>query len=198
LYDYLACRWLVADPARAQAMGSLEPPDASQALPHARAAFERAAAAAPEDVDLQTALGVIAHLSGDFRAATAAFERALATQPDEYSLWNKLGATLANSNRSGEAKSAYFRALQCKPGYMRAWTNLGISNGNLGQYRDAAQNYIKALTLNPRGEGVWGYLKTAVVLMGRMDLVGAVDAKDLGALANELGCAELRTALKAN
>jgi peroxin-5 len=185
------CRWLASDPARAQSMVSLEPLDASQALPHAREAFERAAAAAPQDVDLQTALGVIAHLSGDFRAATQAFERALAARPDEYSLWNKLGATLANSNRSGDAKAAYFRALQLKPSYMRAWANLGISHGNLGQYTDAAGHYIKALTLNPHAEGVWGYLKTAVVLMGRMDLVGIVDAKDIGRLTAELGSADL-------
>lgn len=185
------CRWLAADPARAAAIDTLEPPDRSQALPHAKAAFTRATAAAPQDADLQTALGVICHLSGDFVAAAAAFERALAVRPQEYSLWNKLGATLANSNRSAQAQGAYARALQCKPNYMRAWANLGISHGNLGQYGDAARYYLKALSLNPRGDGVWGYLKTAVVLMGRMELVAAVDARDVGALTTALGVGAL-------
>lgn len=191
------CRWLAADPARAAAIETLEPPDRSQALPHAKSAFTRATAAAPQDADLQTALGVICHLSGDFAAAAAAFERALAVRPQEYSLWNKLGATLANSNRSAQAQGAYARALQCKPNYMRAWANLGISHGNLGQYGDAARFYLKALTLNPRGDGVWGYLKTAVVLMGQTGLVGAVDARDVPALAAALGVGTLEEARSA-
>jgi len=33
---------------------------------------------------------------------------------------------------------------------------------------------------------VWGYLRTALACAGRADLVAAVDAKDLGALAQKL------------
>ena len=184
------CRWLAADPARAQAIETLQPPDSSQALSHAQAAFQRAAAAAPQDADIATALGVICHLSGDFAAAAAAFERAAVQRPGDYSLWNKLGATLANSSKSAQAKGAYARALHVKPNYMRAWANMGISHGNLGEYADAARFYLRALTLNPNAQGVWSYLKTAVMLLGRTDLLQDVEKRQLQALATALGVAD--------
>lgn len=185
------CRWLAADESRAAAVDTLEPPERSQALAHAQAAFGRAAAAAPCDADVLTALGVICHLSGDFPAAAAAFERALVERPLEYSLWNKLGATLANSSKSEQAKAAYDRALRCKPNYMRAWANMGICHGNLGEYANAARFYVNALSLNPLASGVWEYLRTAVVLMGRMELLPDVDARSLDKLTRSLGIASI-------
>lgn len=181
--------WLAAHPTHRTAAADATPRDSSQMLTAARAAFERAATASPADSEVQTALGVIAHLAGDFPRAAAAFEAALRLRPEDYSLWNKLGATLANSNRSEDAKGAYVEALKRKPNYMRAWANLGISHANLGQYSDAANFYVKALQLNGGGASVWGYLKTALVLMGRMDLMADVEARSLSALQQALGVA---------
>ena len=183
------CSWLTADPQRAALVQQLQLHDKSQALAHARAAFARAAEAAPADTDVATGLGVLCHLSGDFAGAAAAFEAALRHHPEEYSLWNKLGATLANSSKSAEAKRAYAHALACKPTYMRAWANMGIAHSNLGDYEQAAQHYVKALTLNPEASSVWGYLKTAAVLLGRAELLEDVDAKRLDRVTAAVGVA---------
>jgi peroxin-5 len=106
--------------------------------------------------------------------------------PQDYSLWNKLGATLANYSHSGDALAAYQRALDLKPNYMRAWTNMGISYANLGDYTTSAAYYTRALQLNPAASHVWGYLRTSAACAGRGDLLAAVEAQDLNALAEAL------------
>ena len=155
----------------------------------ARAAFTRAVESTPSDSDVHTALGVIAHLAGDYAQATTAFEEALRMRPDDYSLWNKLGATLANSGRSEAAKGAYAHALRHKPNYMRAWSNMGISHSNLGEYGAAAQYFLKSLTLNRGADSVWGYLQTAAVMLGNEEALQMVHARDLEGLVRLLGVA---------
>jgi tetratricopeptide (TPR) repeat protein len=163
---------------------------AGATLAVARDAFGRAAAATPRDADVHTALGVIAHLAGDYAQAASAFEAALALRPEDYSLWNKLGATLANSGRSDAAKGAYAHALRHKPNYMRAWSNLGIAHSNLGEYAAAAQYFLKALRLNGGADAVWGYLQTALVMMGAGERLAQAHARDVEGLIAALGVAE--------
>ncbi|KAG2487453.1 hypothetical protein HYH03_014020 [Edaphochlamys debaryana] len=179
--------WLGAQPAYAPLDAAAgPPPDSSQRLTHAIRIFESAAAQAPSDPELRVALGVLHHLARAYGPAVAAFEAALKLRPTDYSLWNKLGATLANHGRSAEALAAYQKALDLKPNYMRAWTNMGISYANLGDYDRSAAFYVAALGLNAGAEHVWGYLRTSLACGGRMELMGAVDAKDMGALQKAL------------
>jgi peroxin-5 len=65
---------------------------------------------------------------------------------------------------------------------MRAWTNMGISYANLGDYVGSAAYYVRALALNPGASHVWGYLRTSLACAGRVELMGAVDAQDVGSL----------------
>ena len=159
--------------------GAPDTPDSALEL------FRRAAAAAPRDADVHAVLGVLAHLSRSYDEAIDAFNTALDINPQDYSLWNKLGATQANSARSAEAMRAYQRALDLKPNYVRAWANMGIGFANQGKYAESVAYYVRALGLNPRAESVWGYLRISLGCCGRIDLMEAVDARNLDALAAE-------------
>ena len=159
--------------------GAPDTPDSALGL------FRRAAAAAPGDADVHAVLGVLAHLSRSYDEAIDAFNTALDINPQDYSLWNKLGATQANSARSADAMRAYQRALDLKPNYVRAWANMGIGFANQGKYAESVAYYVRALGLNPRAESVWGYLRISLGCCGRVDLMEAVDARNLDALAAE-------------
>ena len=69
----------------------------------------------------------------------------------------------------------------------------GVSNrarvraqANMGNYDASARFYVRALGLNPGAAAVWGYLRTSLACMGRMDLMDAVHESDLDALSREL------------
>jgi peroxin-5 len=147
--------------------------------------FKRAAAVAPNDADVLSVLGVLAHLVRDYDAAVDAFNAALRVAPSDYSLWNKLGATQANSARSADAMSAYQRALDLKPNYVRAWCNMGIGYANQGKYEESVKYYVRALSMNPNAESAWGYLRISLGCCGRIELMEAVDRKDLEVLQRE-------------
>jgi tetratricopeptide (TPR) repeat protein len=78
-------RWLGAHPTHGAAAAALgPPPDSSQALSHAVRSFEAAVAAAPQDAELQLALGVLHHLDRRYERAIGAFQRALELRPSDY------------------------------------------------------------------------------------------------------------------
>ncbi|XP_016073567.1 PREDICTED: PEX5-related protein isoform X3 [Miniopterus natalensis] len=146
------------------------------------------------DPDLQTGLGVLFHLSGEFNRAIDAFNAALTVRPEDYSLWNRLGATLANGDRSEEAVEAYTRALELQPGFIRSRYNLGISCINLGAYREAVSNFLTALSLQRKSRNqqqvphpaisgnIWAALRIALSLMDQPELFQAANLGDLDVL----------------
>lgn len=145
------------------------------------------------DPDLQTGLGVLYNLSGEFNKAVEAFNTALSVRPEDYLLWNRLGATLANGDRSEEAVEAYTRALELQPGFIRSRYNLGISCINLGAHREAASNFLTALSLQRKSQSqqqshqvmsgnIWAALRIALSMMDQPELFQAANIGDLDLL----------------
>ncbi|KAM4695308.1 PEX5-related protein [Discoglossus pictus] len=146
------------------------------------------------DPDLQTGLGVLFNLSGEFDRAVDAFNSALIVRPEDYSLWNRLGATLANGDRSEEAVEAYSRALEIQPGFIRSRYNLGISCINLGAHREAVSNFLTALSLQRKSRNqqqvqppvisgnIWAALRIALSMMDQPELFHAANVGDLDIL----------------
>uniref|UniRef100_A0A8C5QZS7 PEX5-related protein n=1 Tax=Leptobrachium leishanense TaxID=445787 RepID=A0A8C5QZS7_9ANUR len=146
------------------------------------------------DPDLQTGLGVLFNLSGEYDRAVDAFNSALMVRPEDYSLWNRLGATLANGDRSEEAVEAYSRALEIQPGFIRSRYNLGISCINLGAYREAVSNFLTALSLQRKSRtqhqshppvisgNIWAALRIALSMMDKPELFHAANVGDLDVL----------------
>ncbi|XP_039211386.1 PEX5-related protein isoform X4 [Crotalus tigris] len=146
------------------------------------------------DPDLQTGLGVLFHLNGEFNRAIDAFNAALTVRPEDYALWNRLGATLANGDRSEEAVEAYTRALEIQPGFIRSRYNLGISCINLGAYREAVSNFLTALNLQRKSRNqqqvshpvisgnIWAALRIALSMMDQPELFQAANVGDLDVL----------------
>jgi peroxin-5 len=150
------------------------------------AMFQAAARQAPRDADVQTVLGVMAHLTRNYDEAINAFQRAAALRPEDYSLWNKIGATMANGTQSADAIGAYRRALDLKANYVRAWANMGIGYANQGRYAESLPYYVRALSMNPSPESpTWGYVRISLGCTGRLDLMPLVDARNLDALNRE-------------
>ncbi|XP_032888132.1 PEX5-related protein [Amblyraja radiata] len=157
--------------------------------------FLKAAEMNPDtiDPDLQTGLGVLFNLSGEYDKAVGAFNAALTIRPQDYLLWNRLGATLANGDRSEEAVEAYQRALEIQPGFIRSRYNLGISCINLGAYKEAVSNFLTALSLQRKTRAVqschqfisgsiWTAVRIALSLMDQPELFHAAHVGDLDTL----------------
>ncbi|KAJ7400149.1 PEX5-related protein [Pitangus sulphuratus] len=130
------------------------------------------------DPDLQTGLGVLFHLNGEFNRAIDAFSAALTVRPEDYTLWNRLGATLANGDRSEEAVEAYTRALEIQPGFIR----------------EAVSNFLTALSLQRKSRNqqqvphpalsgnIWAALRIALSMMDQPELFQAANVGDLDIL----------------
>ena len=67
---------------------------------------------------------------------------------------------------------------------------MGIAFANQGKYADSVAYYVRALSLNPQAESAWGYLRISLGCCGRIELMEAVDRKDLELLHASFRCDE--------
>ncbi|KAJ8976191.1 hypothetical protein NQ317_002240 [Molorchus minor] len=155
--------------------------------------FIKAAQRQPKDVDyeVQSGLGVLFNLSGEYDKAADCFTASLSVKPD-------VRATLANGSKPEEAVEAYYHALNLAPGFIRARYNVGITCINLNAYRKRLEHFA-ALNQQARGkdmtnsgavsQNVKHYLDNSVCisLMNRSDIKPAVDNRDLQELNKAFG-----------
>lgn len=145
------------------------------------------------DPEIQMGLGLLFYSTYSYDQAKDCFQAALESRPNDCQLWNRLGATLANGGNPELATDAYHRALELRPSFTRAIYNLSVSCLSLGAHHEAAEHLLSALALQrtqsvpdvPNGttmppplshakesEGLWNTLRSIMVVMERMDLVG--------------------------
>lgn len=147
------------------------------------------------DPDVQIGLGLLFNLSGEYDKAIDCFSSAISKRPMDHILYNRLGAMLANNNEPQKAIEAYFHALEINPSYIRARYNLAISCMNINEVKEAVEHLLGALSIQSGnneyygaegiGDGpdanstsVWETLRTALITLGRKDLLDRVDARD--------------------
>ena len=139
-----------------------------------------------QDADVHAVLGVLAHLSRSYDEAIDAFNTALDINPQDYSLWNKLGATQANSARSSGSMRAYQRASISNPITCARGPTYMTSGSPTRENTRRAWRITCARWDSTRGRracgGTCGFRSGAA---GRVDLMEAVDARNLDALAAE-------------
>lgn len=141
------------------------------------------------DPELQSGLGVLLYINGEFSKAADCFASALSVRPTDYLLWNRYGSCLSNGNKPEESLAAYREALRLRPKYTRAMYNVGVACLNLGALKEAAEHFLSGLALQgdtspaaggvaepKRSEQLWSTLRRTLVGMNRADL--AEKAKD--------------------
>lgn len=130
------------------------------------------------DIEVHTALGIIACLLDEPHVGAQHFGDAVRKSPQDFMLWNRLGATLANSDRSSESVEAYRRALSLSPGYIRARYNLGIACLNLHAYREGIEHFLTCLKQQDSA-AVWQTLRLALSLARHYDQLVHIDTRSL-------------------
>lgn len=137
---------------------------------------------------LHTLAGVAAAAAGELQSALACFGAAAQSMPDDAVSWNRVGACHALLGDHSAAQAAYARALQRAPQYPRARLNAGLSHRATEDWREALHCWVHVLAQVPgRLPHVWTYVRQALALIERVDLLEAAQACDVPAVAAGLG-----------
>jgi len=68
-----------------------------------------------------------------------------------------------------------------RPNYVRVFCNKGMAFANTTDYQSAAGSYLNALALNPDAKHLWNYLRTALIKLGKFDMLPLVDQQQVDA-----------------
>lgn len=93
-------------------------------LAGAEAAYGKALAIDPENVDAMNALGALYAERGELERAAEIYKRVVELSPKRAYLYNNIGYALHLQGRHVEAIEALQQAVTIDPGYERAWVNL--------------------------------------------------------------------------
>lgn len=105
--------------------------------------------AKPDDAELLTLAGALAHGRGELAEALDAFSAAAAADPSRAEFHNNVGVVLEALRRPEEAVERYREALACREEYPDACCNMGNALAALERDHEAAASYRRALSLDP-------------------------------------------------
>ncbi|WEN15278.1 sulfotransferase [Rhodanobacter sp. AS-Z3] len=122
---------------------------ARKQLDAARVALEEVLALAPECVEAQRLLGLVAHMRGNYAEAVVVLGQALLAEPDNALLHMNLGTSLYNSGEFSKAFAALRRATELAADFAPAWFSLGRAFHRRGRSAGAITALHRALDLAP-------------------------------------------------
>ena len=127
---------------------------AQEYLKQGRDLYDKAGAAASDDVEILREYGAVLTKSGDYDLAAEALRRATGLAPDDAGLWRELGRALALMGHgwAREAVQALRKSIEIDPGGAEAagaYAGLGRVYRQEGLYDLARESFEKALGLDP-------------------------------------------------
>ena len=131
------------------------------------AAYERAAALAPESFDAAFGLGLLLKEASQFEAAAAALRNAILLQPGAARAWFALGVVEQDRRSISEAAAAYEKALEYEPAMAEAAVNLGICRQQQGDLDAAKSAYRRAMRVRPE---TFGRIAQAMTMAAKGEL----------------------------
>jgi protein O-GlcNAc transferase len=122
-------------------------------LMDARALYERALQAEPENSDALHLLGVCHYQAGHNEEAIELISRAIRIDPLNPSFHDNLAAVLLAARQPEKAELSYMEAARLVPYSVEAHLKLGNTRLALEKLDEAAQSYRRALVLDPSSAG---------------------------------------------
>ncbi len=115
----------------------------------AEAAFRKALALEPDNVDALRRLGVVVYMGGDFEDARGLLELAISQAPDEADAYNNLAAILIDQDEVTEAETLLRRALELAPEDADINFNLGLILLRRGNHAEARPCFEAVTKVRP-------------------------------------------------
>lgn len=112
-------------------------------------AYEKAAAADPNNPRPHLSIGGLYERRGRLQEAEAEYREAIALNPNTAQANAGLGAVLFNTGRPGEARTYLLRAIELRPRDLRSHIFLGLSLNHDGQFDLAIQELRAAAGIDP-------------------------------------------------
>ncbi|HYN37822.1 MAG TPA: sulfotransferase, partial [Rhodospirillales bacterium] len=121
----------------------------------------------PRQGDALHLSGLVAHQSGDHRAALRLIDDALAVNDRQAAFRNSRGVVLLALDRPADAESDFRRALDRDPLYAEALNNLGNAFQRQDRAEEAIAAYDRALAVQPEYAEAWANRGRTLHLAGR-------------------------------
>ncbi len=145
-------------------------------LRDAETAYRRVLAALPDHADALHLLGLVAHNSGDHRAAVKRIGKAIKRNPSAPDYHNNLGEAHRALGAGDRAIACYRRAIGLNADFALAHNNLGIVLIDAGRVEEAAAAFERAIAAEPKLAWAHNNLGNALTYQGRFaDAVAAYE-----------------------
>lgn len=146
-------------------------------LEDALAEYRAAVAAAPDDAEAQSLLGLLLVQLDRLEEAAASLIRATQLEPDQAGFVLNLGEFYEKTGDTEAMLEQARKAIALMPDHQRGWHKLGDGAVALGRLQDAADAYEKALARDPANAVVAAKLARVKSALG--DVAGALVTLDL-------------------